>query len=259
VKRLGDLERALKSVPVETVRRVSHSGAAMAMHDRIAISVGVEIVTGVLAEGSVLPTEMEAVETHGVSRTVYREAIRKLVGKGLVSSRKKAGTRVNPRRKWSLLDPEVLSWMFAGKPTEANIEGLFELRMIVEPSAAALAAARRDDDQLAAMGRALEEMEQRGLEDARGQEADARFHSAILEATGNDFLIALTDPIETAIRWTTLLKFGSGRPPRDPMALHRDLYMAIANRHAELARAVSVQLLVQAREDTEKSISEPDA
>lgn len=259
MKRLGDLERALKAVPVEAVRQVSHAGAPMAMHDRIAISVGVDIVTGRLPEGSALPTEMEAVQRHGVSRTVYREAIRTLVGKGLVSSRKKAGTRVNTRREWSLLDPEVLSWMFAGKPTEADVHGLFELRMIVEPSAAALAAVRRNDAQLDVMGTAIEEMERYGLKDPRGQQADARFHSAILQATGNDFLMALTDPIETAVRWTTLLKFGTGRRPRDPMALHRDLFLAISSRDAELARAISVHLLVHAREDTEQSIADPDA
>lgn len=257
-RRLEESERAAKGVPVEAVRQVSRSGAAMAMHDRIAISVGIEIVTGLLPEGSALPTEAEAVEIHGVSRTVYREAIRSLVGKGLVSSRKKAGTRVNPRREWSLLDPDVLSWMFARKPTEADVHGLFELRMIVEPSAAALAAVRRDDDQLAAMHRALEEMERRGLQDDRGQKADARFHSSILEATRNDFLLALTDPIETAIRWTTLLKFKHDREPRDPMPLHRDLFSAISDRDGELARAVSVQLLVQAREDIEQLIAERD-
>lgn len=250
-KRLGDLERAAKAVPVESVRQVSRPGAAMAMHDQIAISVGIEIVTGVLPEGAALPTEVEAVEIHGVSRTAYREAIRVLVGKGLVSSRKKAGTRVNLRREWSLLDPDVLSWMFAAKPTMAAVQGLFELRLIVEPSAAALAALRRTDEQVNEMRDSLGDMERYGLREAAGREADGKFHSVILEATGNDFLRALTEPIATAIRWTTLLKFSPGRSPRDPMKLHRDLFNAIADGNSAQAHEVSTQLLQQAREDTE--------
>jgi DNA-binding FadR family transcriptional regulator len=254
-KRLGESERAAKAVLVESVRQVSGSGAAIAMHDRIAISVGIEIVTGVLPEESALPTEAEAVEIHGVSRTVYREAIRALVGKGLLSSRKKAGTRVNPRREWSLLDPEVLSWMFAAKPTRAAVHGLFELRLIVEPSAAALAALRRTDEQVSAMREAYDDMERHGLRTAAGQEADGKFHSVMLEATGNDFLRALTEPISTAIRWTTLLKFSRSRQPRDSLKLHRDLLTAIADRNSVQAHEVSMLLLQQAREDTEVIIT----
>ena len=223
----------------------------MPLHDRVAISIGIDIVTGILTEGSSLPTEREAVEQHGVSRTAYREAIRSLVGKGLVSSRKKAGTRVNPRTEWSLLDSDVLSWMFSGKPTMSAVQGLFELRLIVEPSAAGLAAVRRTDVQLSEMREALELMERHGLRTEAGRAADGRFHSLILEATGNDFLRALTEPISTAIRWTTFLKFSPGRQPRDPMGLHFELFTAIAECNATQAHTVSVQLLNQAREDTE--------
>lgn len=226
----------------------------MPLHDRVAISIGKDIVRGVLTEGSSLPTEREAVEQHGVSRTAYREAVRTLVGKGLVSSRKKAGTRVNPRSEWSLLDSEILSWMFSGKPTMSAVQGLFELRLIVEPSAAGLAALRRTEAQLREMHESLELMERKGLRTEVGRAADGRFHSLILEATGNDFLRALTDPISTAIRWTTKLKFSSGRQPRDPMTLHFELYTAIAEGNAVQAHAVSVQLLQQAREDTEETI-----
>lgn len=234
---------------------VPSAGPAMPLHDRVAISIGMDIVTGVLTEGSSLPTEREAVEQHGVSRTAYREAMRTLVGKGLVSSRKKAGTRVNPRREWSLLDPEVLGWMFSGTPAKSEVQGLFELRLIVEPSAAALAALRRTNEELSEMREALELMERHGLQNAAGREADGRFHSLILEAAGNDFLRALTEPISAAIRWTTLLKFSSGRRPRDPMSLHFDLFTAIAENNATQAHTVSVQLLKQAREDTEETIA----
>ena len=225
------------------------------LHDQIAIRLGTDIVTGRFAEGSILPTEAEATETFGVSRTSYREAIRNLAGKGLLVSRAKTGTRVNPRSEWALLDPDVLSCMFGGKPTAEAVKDLFELRMIVEPAAAAAAAERRSSAQLSAMGHALEEMARYGLGTAEGQRADGNFHAIILEATGNDFLKALTDPITTAIRWTTTLKFAVSKAPRNPMQVHRDLFSAIADRNAERARQITQLLLAEAREDTEAALS----
>lgn len=225
------------------------------LHDRIATSIGLDIVTGVIAEGQMLPTEAEAIERLNVSRTAYREAIRALAGKGLISSRTKVGTRVNPRREWALFDTEVLSWMFARRPTMGSVRSLFELRMLVEPSAAAIAAERRTADQLSTMGHALEEMARHGLNTEAGQTADGIFHSTIMEATENEFLIALTEPISTAIRWTTILKFAASKKPRNPLQLHRDVFSAIAERDPDRARRFTVQLLAEAREDTEASLS----
>ena len=83
-----------------------------------------------------------------------------LTAKGLVESRPKAGTRVLPRNRWNLLDPEVLAWAFAGEPDMEFIRNLFELRAIVEPAAAALAAQRRSSADLAKMKEALAGMVQ---------------------------------------------------------------------------------------------------
>lgn len=225
------------------------------VHDRIANSIGIDIATGVLPEGALLPTEIEAIERFKVSRTAYREAVRMLAGKGMVSTRTKVGTSVNPRRVWSLFDPDVVRWMFSRRPTMASVKQLFELRMFVEPSAADLAAQRRTAGQLSAMGHALEEMAQHGFATTAGQTADGLFHALILEATGNDFLIALTDPISTAIRWTVVLKFAATTKPRDSLGLHRDLFSAIAERDGALAREISMRLLVEAGEDTEATVA----
>jgi DNA-binding FadR family transcriptional regulator len=230
--------------PIDRARRAK-------LHDRIAVSIGTEIVTGVIPEGSLLPTESEAGSRYQVSRTAYREALRVLVGKGLVSSRTKTGTRVSRRQDWALLDPVLLSWMFSAKPTVEAVNALFELRMIIEPAAAELAAVRRGDDELAEMGEALREMAAHGLTTAEGQQADGRFHSLILGATRNEFLRAMTDPIVTAIAWTTKMKFEADLPARDPIPPHRHLYEAIAQRDRRAARDAAQVLLQQALEDTE--------
>src|SRR5687768_2061954 len=191
------------------------------IHGRIADDLGIAIVNGQHLPGATLPNEIEASEKLHVSRTAYREAVRTLAAKGMVESRPKAGTRVSARRRWNLLDPDVLAWMFEGDPSEEFIAGLFELRKIVEPQAAALAAQRRTSAQLARMGHALEEMARYGLSTEQGRAADQAFHDEILRATGNELLMTLTSTLGAAIRWTTIFKQRRTRLPRDPLPEHR--------------------------------------
>ena len=115
------------------------------IHGTIAHDIGVEIVSGLRKPGDVFGGEIEASEALGVSRTAYREAIRILAAKGLVESRPKAGTRVTPRSRWNMLDVDVLAWTFEGEPDTDFIIDLFELRGVIEPAAAAFAAARRTE------------------------------------------------------------------------------------------------------------------
>jgi DNA-binding FadR family transcriptional regulator len=224
------------------------------IHGRIADDLGIAIVSGQHAPGSTLPNEIEASVKLRVSRTAYREAVRILAAKGLVESRPKAGTRVTPRHRWNLLDPDVLAWLFASEPSESFIRALFELREIVEPHAAGLAAQRRTTDQLARMGHALEEMCRCGLSTSEGRAADQSFHEEILQAAGNELLMTLSSSIGAAIRWTTIYKQRRHRLPRDPMPDHRKLYAAIAQGDSERAMEATRELIQLALEDTRRSI-----
>jgi len=220
----------------------------------VADELGIAILTGEHAPGAVLPNELEASVTMGVSRSAYREAIRTLAAKGMVESRPKAGTRVTPRARWHLLDPEVLAWIFQSEPSRDFILGIFELRKIVEPHAAALAAQRRTAEQLARMGHALEQMAKFGLGTPEGRAADQQFHEEVLKATGNEPLMALSATIGAAIRWTTVFKQRRRRLPRDPMPEHRRLYAAIAAGDTERALQAARVLIDLAQEDTRKSL-----
>jgi len=221
------------------------------IHGAIAHDLGVAIVTGVHQPGDILPGEIEFAGKLQVSRSVYREAVRMLMAKGLVESRPKAGTSVSPRSRWNLLDPDVLAWMFEGEPSEGFIRSLFELRMIVEPAAAALAAERRSGRELAQMGHALEEMARHGLGTAEGRAADQHFHHLILEATRNEPLTTLSSTIAAAVGWTTLFKQRNRRLPRDPLPEHRLLYDTIADADPEAARGAMAELIRRALQDTE--------
>jgi len=210
----------------------------------------VAIVSGRIKPGATLTNEVDSSEQMSVSRTAYREAIRILAAKGLVVSRPKSGTRVCPRDSWHLLDPEVLAWYFESKPTRDLVVGLFELRSIVEPAAAALAAERRTARDLAQMRGALERMERHGLGIADGQTADRDFHDAILAATRNPALLALSSSIGAAVRWTTIYKQRKRRLPRDPLPDHRRVFDAIAAGNADSARAAMEDLVALALRDT---------
>lgn len=223
------------------------------MQGSLAQQLAVMILSGELEPGHVFPGEIEYSEQIGISRSSLREAFRVLAAKGLVDSRPKAGTRVSPRRQWSLLDPDLLAWQFASEPSQKFVRDLFELRMTVEPSAAAMAAARRTDEEVEAMHRALENMARHGLATEEGRLADQQFHMVLLEATRNDAIIALASSIMAAIAWTTVYKHRNNALTRDPIPDHRALYDAFAAGDAEGARGAMAELIRLALADTETS------
>lgn len=174
-----------------------------------------------------------------------------LSARGLIESRPKIGTRVKERKAWNLLDPILLEWMFDAAPPPKFVKALFELRLIVEPAAAELAALKKTSRHLAAMGHAIEQMARHKLHTPEGQLADQEFHAAILEATDNELLVNLSASIGAAVRWTTYFKFKSTKMPRDPIDEHRELFDAIADGDGQRARAATIALIEQAEKDTQ--------
>src|SRR5438094_2683806 len=146
------------------------------LHGRIVHAIGRGILSGELRPCDLLPAEPDL----GASRTVVREAVKVLAAKGLVESRPKTGTRVRARDAWNLLDPDVLAWQQDGAVNEALLRKLTEVRRIIEPAAAELAAARADPREVVALEEALQEMERTAQAHGGDYEAfvqaDMRFH-----------------------------------------------------------------------------------
>jgi len=219
------------------------AGGHLRVHGTIAREIGLSIVSGRLRPGHVLDGEIEASSRWRVSRTAYREAIRILSAKGLIQSRPRTGTRVSAISDWHLLDPDVLVWVFTHVPKPEVIHGLFELRTIVEPAAAALAAARRTQSHLTDMRRALDAMAFHTLDKAEGREADKAFHAALLAATANPFVISLTNGVTAAVNALTEFKQRLAKIERDPVPDHLRVYDAIAAKDAEAAREAMIRLI----------------
>lgn len=219
------------------------------LHQQVARQIGSAILSGTYAPGVQLNGEVEQSAAMGVSRTAYREAMKILAAKGLIESRPKAGTHVTPRSRWALLDPDVLAWTFTGKPDPDYVRDLFELRGIIEPVAAALAARRRCEAQVAAMRAALAVMGSMGLSTEEGRAADNDFHRILLEATGNAVLVSLAGSVGAAVQWTTHFKQQKQIAPRNPLPEHMALCDAIADADPERAQAAMNELLRLALED----------
>jgi DNA-binding FadR family transcriptional regulator len=224
-------------------------GRPKAIHAAIAHDLGITIVGGKLRPGAPLPGEERFSAEQRVSRSAYREAVKILAAKGLVHSRTKSGTRVNERSSWNMLDRDVLAWIFKAGPHIEFIQGIFELRRIVEPEAASLAAVRRSEHELADMGHALEEMRHWGLLKPEGRAADERFHTLILQATRNEPLIALAGSIAAAVKWTSKFAREEREQHRDPMPDHFAVYDALARSDSDKARKWMVDLISNASHD----------
>src|SRR5262249_8163150 len=229
------------------------------VNDFLAITLGNDIVAGVYPPGSLLPSESSLLERFEVSRPTLREAFRVLGAKGLIMSRRKVGTRVRPKADWNMLDPDVLAWHLQAAPSDDFVTDLFELREIIEPQAAALAAKSRHAETLERITAAYADMDRfkNGSGDLIG--ADLRFHQAILEATGNHFIGALGGLIKTALIGSFRLGWqGAAVIQESRLLQHRAVLEAIRNQDEEGARARMADLLRDSAEDVRRSLREAE-
>ena len=212
------------------------------LRQQVVNALGGEIVRGIIQPGEALPPEDVLLTRYGVSRTVLREAIHVLCGKGLLVARPKLGTVVRPHADWSQLDPSVLSWREADETTSSddahsNLDHLMEMRRIIEPSSAALAAQRATPEDLENIRSAYSAME-----DAAGQPqpfrvADLAFHIACLSAAHNDFLLPVANAIRTAMMQSLHVTNRDPERNRVSLRLHRDILEAIEQRDHRVAAA----------------------
>jgi len=162
-------------------------------------TLGREIAQEVIPAGALLPPDNELEIRFGVGRGVVREAIKTLSGKGLISVQPRHGTRVLPRRDWSLLDRDVLGWLIGqDKPDVQLLLAVQEVRSIIEPAAAGLAAQRSTKADRQRIRSALRAMESADSQ-ISATAADKAFHLAILDATRNPVLQGFRSAIDTIL------------------------------------------------------------
>src|SRR6266511_931561 len=188
------------------------------LHGAVVHEIGVRILRGELKPGDALP-DNGLVDEPAVSRTVVREAIKVLAAKRLVESRPKTGTRVRPRRDWNLLDPDVLAWQIEAGPDAHFLEQALELRRMIEPVAARIAAERATDEQIAALYEAYDAMAAAGDDLDAFMEPDLRFHGVLLEACRNELLEHMSEIFTALLR--TVFAYSSSSSRAYPSAARR--------------------------------------
>jgi len=165
------------------------SGYAMrGLQGRVIDAVGLQIIGGLYAPGELLPKEADLSDEYGVSRTSVREAMRVLAAKGLVDIRQKVGTRVRQPELWNLFDSDLLRWHSEAGRGEEVMRDLVEIRQIMEPAAARLAAGRASMDDLRRIDDALQSMTRNSSNREGYANADVEFHQAVYAASHNVLL-----------------------------------------------------------------------
>jgi len=173
-------------------------------------ALGQSIVSGEYSADKRFPTEAELSQIYGASHSITREAVKMLTAKGLLRARPRQGTAVEPESQWNLFDPDVLRWHLERKFSMKLLRHFTEMRLAVEPNAAALAAKNATAEEVADIRLGIDRMKQaeHGADDAVA--ADVAFHVAILKATGNPFYRHLDEMVNTAlrisIRFTNMIK-----------------------------------------------------
>jgi DNA-binding FadR family transcriptional regulator len=220
------------------------------LHGTVAFELGSAILRGDYVPGEVLPREAELMDTFDVSRTVLREALRTLTSKGLVESRPRVGTRVRAREAWNLLDADVLEWYARVAPPLAFALKLQEMREMIEPYAAGLAASAHDADALAAIRDAHGAMAAARNVD-EWVRADLRFHLSVLAACRNELLVPLGALIARTLE--SQLRVNAKRADVFNAALpeHMAVFDAIARRDGLAATSAMAGLLRMTRERIE--------
>lgn len=213
------------------------------VHGHTVEVLGARIVSGELLPGDTLDLPSIGAEL-GVSLTALREAIKVLTARGLLDARQKRGTFVRPRKDWNLLDSEVIRWRYATGERDVLLRDLAEIRETIEPSAASIAAQRRDDDDIAALNAALTAMEDAGDGTAAEiAEADLGFHQTILRATHNELFSRMSVFVDPALSLRDELLHG--HPVEDPLPSHRRVVKAIVEADPEAAADAVRALLEQ--------------
>jgi DNA-binding FadR family transcriptional regulator len=221
---------------------------------RAAEIIGRRIVSGGLLPGTTLPNFDELAAELSISRLSVREAMRVLADKGLVSSKPRRGTVVQPRSHWSQLDVDVLVWQIADEPDAAFVANLFEVRRIIEPDAAAIVATRGAGATIAALEQALDAMAAADQQSPESIKADLSFHTHLLTGTGNDFIAGFAPLIETLLFVVFRIQRGTRPDPDTFVPGHSAVLEAIKRGDADAARRAATVLLDGAEKDAMNGI-----
>ena len=223
------------------------------LYELIVQQVEESILKGQLKPGDQLPAERDLAQRFGVSRTAVREAVKALREKGLVEAYSGRGTFVTDGTSHAIR--HSLDLLISINQQEGWTH-LAELRYILEPEIAALAAPRIEEQLLSTMREAVAAME-RSLHDPEAYvEADLDFHLALAEAAGNPLVLSLLDSIVGLLREQRSRIFNVEGGPERGQFHHKRILAAVEGRNAEAARETMRDHLQQVLADSDVAVKD---
>ncbi len=224
------------------------------LYEQIVQQIEESILKGTLKPGDQLPAERELAQRFGVSRTAVREAVKALREKGLVEAYSGRGTFITNGTSQAIR--QSLDLMMRIGQQSGSIH-LAELRAILEPEIAALAATRAEEQYITAMREAFGVMDRAREDPVAYIEADLDFHLALAEAAANPLILSLIDSIVGLLREQRMRIFYVEGGPERGQYHHKRILDAIEQHDAAKARAAMQAHLLQVREDSRASEAQP--
>ena len=243
-----------KSGPAALRARRTPTGAGTVVRrpksQNVVDALGLKIVSGKISPGELLPTEAELAQRLGISRPSLREGLKSLAQKGLIEGRTRRGTVVRDRLHWDVLDADVLHWLAAAPPDPAFFMDLLDVRVLFEPAAARMAAARAGPDQILAIEAAFNAMAAALPHDVEGCcRHDLAFHALITAATGNRLLIRFAAAIRIALLAAFRLSSNARESYENSLAEHWAVAAAIRRHSPDDAEQAMRKLLAGTARD----------
>lgn len=231
---------------------MNHRIQSSRLYEQLANQIRQQIMDGALKQGDWLPTEREMSEQYGVSRTVVREAVKALAQQGLVEVQHGRGTLISYETTRAVKKSLDLMMSLGGLGEWSD---LLEIREILEPRLAALAAVRARETDIAKMREAVEKMDD-AIGDAEiFSDADLDFHMALAEATGNVLVQLLIDVLVDQLRQQRILMFAVDGGPERGQHHHKRILETIMCGDMEAAYEAMRAHLEQVRTDVEAAIT----
>ena len=219
------------------------------LRHRTVESIGPRIVDNTYPPGHRFANQDRLSVEFGVSRTVIREALGLLRDKGLIEARPKAGTVVVDRRSWNLLDPDVLRWSLSATAAPTTLSHVAEVRRVIEPAAARLAARRRTEAASEELLALYQEMATAIGDFNRYIVADLAFHDAIFRAAANPILAHMAETIRTALEGTRRVTVHVPGGPATTLGLHAEVAEAIHRQDEDEAGRFMTELIKVSTDD----------
>lgn len=225
-------------------------------HAHVVSELGSAIVSGRIAEGSLLPNDAELSMRFGVSRTVLRETMKTLAAKRLVEPKAKVGTRVLDRSSWNFFDPDVLGWRCEAGIDQEFVKHLAEIRLALEPAAAAAAALQASNEDIVSLYVIAAKFDNPQHTPESIAKVDLEFHLAVAYMSGNPFMRSASGLIEAALA----ISFQLSSPAASPDTIaeiasnHLRIVHAIAARDADAAVKAMRHVIEVGKDRTQKAI-----